>query len=266
MTNRSKTNRSGRAFGVAVMMAVTAVAMGDTIDLAPGVSYSNDVYDGVALHVVVIDPNQTRLDLFWKNAEGDRIGGLEPLELVLADRGRRLVWAANAGIFTRNHQPAGLHVEEGVEIHAMNLRDGKGNFHLKPNGVFYLDDAGAHVLTTEAYLKEDRSPRVALQSGPVLVTEGELHPAFRAASKSFFVRSGIGVREDGRVVYVLTRKPVNFHRFARLFRDTLDCPNALYLDGKISQHYIPGVTKPEQTALFTGMLAVTVPIEPETDE
>jgi uncharacterized protein YigE (DUF2233 family) len=59
---------------------------------------------------------------------------------------------------------------------------------------------------------------------------------------------------------------VNFHQFARLFRDELDCPNALYLDGKISQQYIPGVVKAEQTSFFTGMLAVTAPVESSVKE
>jgi uncharacterized protein YigE (DUF2233 family) len=35
-------------------------------------------------------------------------------------------------------------------------------------------------------------------------------------------------------VFVISEDPVSFHEFASLFRDTLDCPDALYLDGVIS--------------------------------
>jgi uncharacterized protein YigE (DUF2233 family) len=34
---------------------------------------------------------------------------------------------------------------------------------------------------------------------------------------------------------------VNFHRFARLFRDVLKTPNALYMDGKVSRLYAPAL-------------------------
>jgi len=32
---------------------------------------------------------------------------------------------------------------------------------------------------------------------------------------------------------------VNFHHFARLFRDLLEVPNALYFDGRVSRLYAP---------------------------
>jgi len=34
---------------------------------------------------------------------------------------------------------------------------------------------------------------------------------------------------------------VNFHAFARLFRDALDCDNALFLDGTISSLFAPAI-------------------------
>ena len=49
-----------------------------------------------------------------------------------------------------------------------------------------------------------------------------------------FVRNGVGVRADGRVVFAISEAAVSFGRFARLFRDALACPNALYLDGFVS--------------------------------
>jgi uncharacterized protein YigE (DUF2233 family) len=38
---------------------------------------------------------------------------------------------------------------------------------------------------------------------------------------------------------------VNFHGFARLFRDGLGTPNALYLDGVVSRLYAPEIQRDE---------------------
>ena len=43
----------------------------------------------------------------------------------------------------------------------------------------------------------------------------------------------------GRAVFAISNQPVNFASFARLFRDGLDTPNALYFDGSISRLYAP---------------------------
>jgi uncharacterized protein YigE (DUF2233 family) len=46
----------------------------------------------------------------------------------------------NAGMFDENGRPIGLAiVGPGRRVHGINLRDGPGNFHMKPNGVFEVD-------------------------------------------------------------------------------------------------------------------------------
>ena len=49
----------------------------------------------------------------------------------------------------------------------------------------------------------------------------------------------LAVRADGTVVFAISDAPLNFHRFARLFRDVLETPDALFLDGNISRLYAP---------------------------
>ena len=39
--------------------------------------------------------------------------------------------------------------------------------------------------------------------------------------------------------FAISDEPVTFYAFARLFRDGLNCPNALYLDGSISGMLCP---------------------------
>ena len=74
----------------------------------------------------------------------------------------------------------------------------------------------------------------ATQSGPMLVIDGALHPRFLPGSDSLKVRNGVGVSADGRVHFAISEGRVRFHDFGTLFRDVLDAPDALFLDGTIS--------------------------------
>ena len=52
----------------------------------------------------------------------------------------------------------------------------------------------------------------------------------------------MGVRADGKVIFAISQGEVSFDAFARLFRDGLNCPNALFLDGgSASSLYAPSL-------------------------
>ncbi len=150
----------------------------------------------------------------------------------------------NAGIFSEDLTPGGLLVADGVELRALNLADGGGNFHLKPNAVFQISaDGRAAVVDSTAYTPS--GVRHATQSGPALLLDGRVHPAFRDGSVNIALRSGVGVSPDGRTVYLaITRTLVNLFDFATMFRDELGVDDALYLDGQISQLWIAGAPEP----------------------
>ncbi len=167
--------------------------------------------------------------------------------------------ATNAGIFTPAFAPGGLLVSDGVTLRDLNLADGGGNFHLKPNGVFEIrDDGTAAVVDSTAYDAE--GVRFATQSGPALLLGGQVHPEFREGSTNLAFRSGVGVSPDGRTVYlVLSWSLTNFHDFATLFRDELGCDNALYLDGQISRLWVAGDGEPD---IFAGPFAGVITARP----
>ncbi len=58
-----------------------------------------------------------------------------------------------------------------------------------------------------------------------------LHPRFDRRSTSFKARNGVGARPDGKVIFAVSEGEVSFDAFARLFRDGLNCPNALFSTG-----------------------------------
>jgi prepilin-type processing-associated H-X9-DG protein len=168
------------------------------------------------------------------DAGGTRLRSLPALRRHLGERAATLRFAMNAGMYDRAGRPIGLYVEEGRERRALNRRDGPGNFHLKPNGVFAVDaDGRVEVLPSERYRRSSQISW-ATQSGPMLVIDGRLHPEFSADGTSLYVRNGVGVADPDTAWFAISEEPVSFGRFARLFRDRLGCANALFLDGSVS--------------------------------
>jgi uncharacterized protein YigE (DUF2233 family) len=49
-----------------------------------------------------------------------------------------MLFATNAGMFDSNLKPVGLYVEQGRELVHANTKSGRGNFHMMPNGIFYI--------------------------------------------------------------------------------------------------------------------------------
>lgn len=214
-----------------------------------------------SFEVVHIDPAKEQLGLFWKDQNGEAFNNFTQLASNLEAQGKDLFFATNAGIFSKDFSPGGLHVENGKELSPLNLNDGPGNFHMKPNGVFYLDGKKAGVQESVGYAKSGRSPGIATQSGPMLVIENELHHAFNEGSQNKYIRNGVGVSRDGMVHIAISRRPVNFYDFASLFKDRLGCANALYLDGSISRIYHPAEGVTDGNGQFVGMLGVTRNLE-----
>jgi uncharacterized protein YigE (DUF2233 family) len=178
------------------------------------------------------------LRLFHSGPNG-AYGNFTAVNAALAGEGLTLGFAMNAGMYHRDLAPVGLYVEEGVETAPLITRDGPGNFGLLPNGVFCWGER-FRVIESRAFRDEAPSCRFATQSGPMLVIDGDLHPRFLATSDSIYIRNGVGVSADGsRAVFVVSNDAVNFHAFARFFRDALGLPDALYFDGNISRLYAP---------------------------
>jgi uncharacterized protein YigE (DUF2233 family) len=129
---------------------------------------------------------------------------------------------------------------------------------MKPNGVFLLSYSGNPlILPSEDYFKIDNKKiKLATQSGPLLVHNGEIHPNFNEGSASKFIRNGIGVIDKDTVVFAISNEPVNFYDFALLFKSRLNCQSALYLDGGISKMYLPELSRLELSGELVGIFTV----------
>lgn len=171
---------------------------------------------------------------------------------------RKVRFAMNAGMFGTDGFPIGLYVENGITRHRANTRDGGGNFHMKPNGVFAQTRDGSLILkTTEDYLAAPPALRWATQSGPMLVIDGAIHPEISPEGPSRNIRNGVGLIDAHRAWFVISEDPVSFGRLARFFRDALKCRNALYFDGTVSSLWLPAENRRDGAAELGPMVIVS---------
>lgn len=156
---------------------------------------------------------------------------------------RPVLFAMNAGMFDSYREPIGLLIKDGRTIGQLNRNErGYGNFYMQPNGVFYVNFYGhADVVTTRYF--SDNSPyweniRAATQSGPMMIIDSQVNPAFTPGSRNVHFRNAVGVTRNGKVIFAISKQQVNFYEFASFLLD-LGCENALYLDGTVSRMYLP---------------------------
>lgn len=185
------------------------------------------------------DLNQDRLGIYNLDEAGQPLANFSNLAAYLTRSGKTLTFAMNAGMFGTDFKAIGLFVEDGKTQHKLNRRNGAGNFHLKPNGVFYIAGDKLGVMDTEAYAKSGIKPDFATQSGPMLVINDNIHPRLSPGGTSEKIRNGVGMVDDHTVEFVISNEPVTFYDFASLFRDELNCANALFFDGSVSNIYSP---------------------------
>ena len=215
----------------------------------PGVAHAlecKDVrFENQSYTLCTVRPAEDELQLFLTNPEsGAPYGSFENVARHLEGEGRTLRFAMNAGMYHSDRRPVGHYVENGVERAPIITTDGPGNFGLLPNGVFCIGEGRADVFETRDFVRVAPECTFASQSGPMLVIDSALHPRFLEKSDSFYIRNGVGTSVDGQTTYfVISKRPVNFHTFARFFRDGLKVPQALYLDGNISRLYAPDLDR-----------------------
>ncbi len=165
-------------------------------------------------------------------------------DFAAASDGDTIAFAMNAGMFDDDGKPVGYFVEDSERLHTLNTADGEGNFHMKPNGVFYGSGGEWVVRDTDWFLANvtDR-PEFGTQSGPMLVVDGKIHPEITRDGPSKLVRNAVGVDDEGRAHFVISNAPISFGKLARFYKDELDVKNALFLDGNVSLLWNPATDR-----------------------
>lgn len=231
------------------------------LSLLPGLAQAecrNIAFEDADFAVCTVAADQD-LRLFHSGPDG-LYGSFAAINQALEGAGKTLGFAMNAGMYAPDRSPLGLYIEDGVQTQGIVTADGPGNFGMRPNGVFCAGTDGFSVTESRAFAAAPKDCRIATQSGPMLVIDGALHPRFLVDSDSFNIRNGVGVSADGKTAFfAISDSRVTFHHFARLFRDVLKVPNALYLDGSISRLYAPELGRHDRGLPLGPIIGTVVP-------
>lgn len=202
--------------------------------------FTSVVFQQKKYFVCRFDPKKFRIEIFNRVNNENKP---HTIRSVAALKKEKLVLLVNGGMFKKDLTPEGLFIADKVEYRPVNLEtnNGQGNFYdLQPNGIFLLDSNNRPmVMSTEEFVAGNYKPKLATQSGPMLVVQGQFNSNFKKDSQNFNIRNGVGVNKKGEVVLIVSEDPVKFYEFAEFFRDKMECNNALYLDGFVSQYYAP---------------------------
>lgn len=203
----------------------------------------------------IVNPASQKIQFYWNNAQGKAIGSIGNLKTQVEKEGKTLLFAMNGGMFNRDFSPQGLYIENFKTLADIDTGSGEGNFYLKPNGVFYLTDKNdAYICTTNEFMA-NKNIKYATQSGPMLLVDGVIHPAFQQGSSNLNIRNGVGILPNQEVVFAMSKEEINFYDFAAFFQK-MGCKDALYLDGFVSRAYLPEKKWMQTDGHFGVMIAV----------
>ena len=243
-----------------ILIGVVALALAGLLlfDVrAPAAPCVEQSFEGDAFTVCAYQPMRDEIALAWADGQGGALRSFEALAASGLVDARRVRFAMNAGMFDASGAPIGLFVAHGHEERALNQKTGPGNFHMQPNGVFFVDaERRPHILTTADYAAGNLQPEWATQSGPMLVIAGQLNAQFAQDGPSRYVRNGVGVH-DGLAYFVISESAVSFGKFARFFRDALKCRDALYFDGAVSSLWAPALGRRDDAHVLGPMIVIS---------
>jgi len=204
----------------------------------------------------VANPGKQNIRLYYKDDKQKRFGSIHNLKTFIEQKHLKLELAMNGGMYKKDGSPQGLYIENGKLLSPTDtVTNAHGNFYLQPNGIFYITNTNKAGISTTKNFKNS-NVNYATQSGPMLLTDGKVHSAFKEGSANLQIRNGVGILPNGNAIFAISSEPVNFYDFALYFKN-LGCKNALYLDGLVSRAYMPSEKWLQRDGDFGVIIAVT---------
>lgn len=201
-----------------------------------------------------LNPKTETVRMYWRQADGKPYRSINYL-LESIGKDKQINAVMNGGIYSTEYKPNGLYIENGKTLSKLNRQKGKGNFFIRPGGVFSVRGDKMQIDTLETF-RPSSSIDFAVQSGPILIRNGVINKRFTLASESKKIRNGIGITTDGQVIFLLSTEPMNFYQFAQEAKETLKISELLYLDGSISKMYTPSRPVYHQYYPFVTMITI----------
>ena len=217
------------------------------------------------INCFIADPKSYKINLHLSNPQGIYYNSFSNLDNHLKMIKDTCEMITNAGMFHSNYQPVGLYIEPIKKVKTPLNTDtfyNTDNFHLYPNGVFFIDsNAIPYITTTKAFKSLDsnyaKKIKLATQSGPMLLIDKNIHTKFAKQSSNDKIRSGVGLTDGNKIIFACTEYPETFYNFAYFLKMIFNCENALFLDGAISKMYLRGYNQTDTYQMFGPMISIS---------
>ncbi len=211
--------------------------------------------NNIALRYYQPNLQKENIHIFWKDEKDTPYITLENLMKIQKEKGRILLFAMNGGIYSNDATPGGLYIEDYKLIKDINLNSGTDNFHVKPNGVFYMKNNKPYVVVSEEFVFEP-TISMAVQSGPMLIYQGEINNKYTPKGSTQYIRNGVCINANDELFFIQSLQATNMYNFAKAVKDRFQCTNFLYLDGFLSHmQALSGENQGEQIRPFISIIA-----------
>lgn len=205
-----------------------------------------------------VNPKKQNLKFYWKNDKNEILKSIDHLKNQVESQNEKLVFAMNGGMFEPDQSPKGLYIKDFKILKSIDTLQGSGNFYLQLNGIFYVNENNQPGISETKKYIQNTGIKYATQSGPMLLMDGKINTIFQKDSKNLNIRNGVGILENGEIIFAMSKKEVNFYSLAELFKE-MGCKNALYLDGYVSRTYLPEKNWIQKDGNFGVIIGVTEP-------
>jgi len=196
--------------------------------LSPGIDYHDfgktPLTPWAHIHTFRINLKQHSLDLVTAQSLGLKNASIDTLA-----RKEKALIAINGGFFDTRYQPLGL------RIHQHNVYNPIKR--VSWWGVFLIKQQQPSIISAREY-KHDPSIEFAVQSGPRLIINSKI-PHLRPGVAE---RSALGITQDNQLIILVTENTLlTTTELAKLMRASMNCTNALNLDGGSSSQLIANI-------------------------
>ncbi|MCP4521980.1 MAG: hypothetical protein GY827_09880 [Cytophagales bacterium] len=206
---------------------------------------SSTIYEGKKFYSFSVKVTPENVKKFTIEDNKNNFNHQQYVQLDVKDN----VFVAVASVVDANCNSLGFLAINGRILQRANTGNGGGNFYLKPNGAFLVTQNDIIVCETSQISRYQSNIVHGIQSGPMLLNNGQINSNFGIASPNKRIRSGVGTyfnkKGEKCVVFVIADEPVTFYEFASLFKNKYKCSNALCLESArsvMSIPYIPNKT------------------------
>lgn len=172
------------------------------------------------IHAFRIDPKKVRMDVITSPTKESRGESIKRM----ARRSGAMV-ATNGGFFTPENKSIGLLIKSGRPINPMHNTSWWSVFAIRGT---------TPIILPPWKVRNVRSYRMAIQAGPRLVVDGRI-PKLKKGNPH--ARTAIGITRRNKVILLVTEgSGITMQDLAEKmrrnrFKDGLDCPHAMALDG-----------------------------------